>query len=178
MKNLNTYFRHIFSGLAAFGTMLLGWGLIAPESVAAINDAGGDLVVPLATFVMAVLAGVFRFLMLLVGKKFPALSGKSEIEVRDGGASGGAGVAPLLALFLIAGCLTMLPSCGAEYPITGQISYRDPGSGAKGGLVFSPGEKPLGFLRVPIYDEESGELVGSAEVSGPLAGAIDPDATK
>lgn len=101
--------------------------------------------------------------------------GKISLGNDDGsmGASGGSNILPL-ALCLCASAIFLLPSCSSEYPLTGKISYRDPGSGAKGGLVFSPGEQPLGFLRVPLYDAETGELIGSTEISGPLAGEIQP----
>lgn len=67
-----------------------------------------------------------------------------------------------------------LPSCaGSGYPLTGQISYRDPESGAKGGLVFEPGKPPRASVRVPVYDE-NGNLIGVGEISGPLAREISP----
>ena len=66
----------------------------------------------------------------------------------------------------LAALLTIALASCAEYPLTGTISYRDPDSGAKGGLVFRPGERPAARVRVPYYGS-SGELLGmlDAEIS-------------
>lgn len=99
-----------------------------------------------------------------------SVDGVSSDGNASGGGSGG-GWLPL-ALMLTAGLLiaTALPSCsGSGYPLSGSISYRDPNTGAKGGLVFEEGKKPRASVRVPIYDPETGELVGMADLSGPLA---------
>lgn len=83
---------------------------------------------------------------------------------------GGAGTAlPLLllvwcmALVTMAGCLVSCTS--GEWPVTGSITYRDPGSGAKGGLTFSPGAAPRASVKVPIYDPETGRLIGLTDLS-------------
>lgn len=83
----------------------------------------------------------------------------------DGGPSGGTGwgagaVALLLALSLFA-----LPSCSGlgDYTVNGAAYYRDPGTGAKGGLRIVDGVRTW-FGRVPVYDEDTGEQIGSAEV--------------
>ena len=101
--------------------------------------------------------------------------GKISLGVsEDGKASGGSGLLPLAFFFLCAGCL-FLPSCSGEYPLTGSISYRDPETGAKGGLVFEPGKAPRASVRIPVYDE-FGNIIGVGELSGPLAREI--EATK
>jgi hypothetical protein len=92
----------------------------------------------------------------------------------DGNKSGG-GLGGLPAvLFLVAGlgCLLALPSCSPDYPVIGSITLRDPKSGAKGGLVFTPGEAPRASVRVPVYDPETGELIGMGELTGPLSREI------
>lgn len=89
-------------------------------------------------------------------------------------ASGGGGVSPLLAFLLCFGLVFFVsPSCSGNLPLSGSLSYRDPGSGAKGGLVFVPGEKPAAFFRAPIFDPETGEQIGSAELSGPLSTTVE-----
>jgi len=76
----------------------------------------------------------------------------------------------------VAAAILFLPSCAdSGYPLVGQISYRDPETGAKGGLVFEPGKPPRASVRIPVYDEQ-GKLIGVGQVSGPLAREI--DATK
>lgn len=79
----------------------------------------------------------------------------------NGGASGGSGgILPLALFCLAAACL--LPSC-TGYPVTGSITYRDPQSGAKGGLVFTPGAPPRASVRVPVYDPQTGELISATK---------------
>ena len=69
--------------------------------------------------------------------------------------------------------VALLASC-AEYPITGSISYRDPGSGAKGGLVFRPGEKPAVSVKVPYYDEQ-GNIIGMLDVGAAPVPKVIPE---
>lgn len=165
MKHASTYFRHLLTFLAGFGGILLTWNVVAPESVEAINKAGANLVEPLSVFIGAIFAGMARAAILWFGKKF-SNGGVSE----KGGASGGSGgILPLALFCLAAACL--LPSC-TGYPLTGSIAYRDPQSGAKGGLVFTPGAPPRASVRVPVYDPQTGELIGVGELSGPLSREI------
>jgi hypothetical protein len=49
--------------------------------------------------------------------------------------------------FLIVSASAFLISC-AQLPLTGTLTYRDTESGAKGGIQFTPGQKPTAFLRV------------------------------
>lgn len=69
-----------------------------------------------------------------------------------------------LLLILAAALAALLVSC-ADYPLTGSIAYRHPGSGAKGGLEFIPGQRPGGFVKIPIRDPETGEITGHAELA-------------
>ena len=123
----------------------------------------------------AALPVIFAFVNLLlrtVTNKAITISG--DVSENDGEASGGSGGILPLAFFAFCAACLLMPSCSGEYPVTGSITYRDPDSGAKGGLTFTPGEKPSGFIRVPIYDPETGEQIGQAELGGPLAGAVEP----
>jgi hypothetical protein len=118
----------------------------------------------------AALPVIFAFVNLAlrtVTNKAIALSPDGVSE--DGSASGGSGGILPLALFSLAAACLLMPSCSGDYPVTGSITYRDPDSGAKGGLTFTPGEKPEGFIRVPILDPETGEQIGTAELSGSLS---------
>ena len=174
MKNIQTQIRHLLTFLAGFGGILFTWNLVDPGSVEAINKAGADLIVPLTAFIGVVFVGLARAAMIWLGNRFPFFS---KLSVSNGNVgtrpSGGHGNLPLgLLLFCGLGFL-FLPSCSGEYPITGQISYRDPASGAKGGLVFEPGKAPRASVRVPVYDPNTGELIGVGELSGPLARRIE-----
>jgi hypothetical protein len=73
---------------------------------------------------------------------------------------------------ILTAALFILPGCAESgYPLQGQISYRDPATGAKGGLVFEPGKAPRASARIPVYGED-GTLIGVGEISGPLAREI------
>ena len=54
-----------------------------------------------------------------------------------------------LALF----CVGSLTSCAEYREIDGTVYYRDAETGAKGGLILQKGEKPKGWLRVPVETE-------------------------
>lgn len=78
-------------------------------------------------------------------------------------------------ILAILSALMILPSCAdSGYPVTGQISFRDPKSGAKGGLVFEQGKPPRASVRLPVYDPQTGELIGVGELSGTLSREISP----
>lgn len=69
-------------------------------------------------------------------------------------------------LFILGMCACLLQSC-AQYPVTGTVSYRDAQSGAKAGLVFAPGKPVRGSVKVPVYDPQTGALIGQVDlVSG------------
>jgi hypothetical protein len=68
-------------------------------------------------------------------------------------------------LFILGLSALLLPSCGTEYPLQGTISYRDARSGAKAGLVFAPGEPVRGNVKVPVYDQATGEVIGQVDLA-------------
>ena len=88
-------------------------------------------------------------------------------------------LAKLSCIALVAGmtCLA-LPSCADYEGVTGSIYYRDPSTGAKGGLVFSEGESPQAYAKIPVYDEETGEVIGMVDVSAPIAIPVDSESSK
>lgn len=173
MNRITTQIRHFLSGLAGLGTYLVSLGMLNEGSAAQVNDAGGALIDPLAGLLAAIAIAVSRELMIQLGKRFPIFSKFSDGEDNDGVSrpSGGSGGIVPLGLILFIGVL-FLPSCSGEYPLTGSITFRDPNTGAKGGLVFEPGSSPRASVRVPVYDEE-GNLIGVGELSGPLSKEIE-----
>ena len=60
-------------------------------------------------------------------------------------------------------CIAYAMSGCADNAVTGTLSYRDPGSGAKAGLVFVPGQKPVVSVKVPYYGP-NGEILGMLDV--------------
>jgi hypothetical protein len=115
---------------------------------------------------MAVL-GAVNIILRFVTKGAVSFSASGISNGENSGRSGGS--LPLVLLLVAGSALLALPSCsGTGYPLTGSISYRDPGSGAKGGLVFEEGKAPRASVRIPVYDED-GNLIGVGELSGPLA---------
>jgi len=169
---LQSYLRHVLTGAATLGTFLGSHGLIDQADVAQTNADAAQAVPLLASIAAAILS---RILISLLAKYAPGLGSLF-------GKSGGTGVS-LLAMGTAAGALALLPSCGpdATPPITGSIFYRDPKSGAKGGLAFTPGERATAYVRVPVFDPETGEKRGEANLSIPVGKtvpAVDADSGK
>jgi hypothetical protein len=153
---LTSLLRHALTSLAGLGTLLAARGCVAAEDAEAVNAAGASLIEVLVVVLAAIAA---RLLISLLGKAKNA---------KNGNGSGGT------TLYGLGGCLlcmavgagSLLSTSCAEYPFSGSLTYRDPESGAKGGLVFAEGEKPKGFVTVPIYDPETGAEIGRAELIG------------
>jgi hypothetical protein len=57
----------------------------------------------------------------------------------------------------------MLVSC-ADLPLLGTIRFRDPETGAKAGIDFTPGSKPSQFIKAPITNAE-GVVIGYVDIS-------------
>jgi hypothetical protein len=132
-----THVRHQLTFLAGLGGLLLGWRLIGPDDVAAVNEAGSKLIDPLVIIVGAVGAFLGRLAISWVSDIFRRGAGMLEKEEsgESGGASGGGSA--LLLLACTAGLLGGVPSCSmGEYPITGSVTWRDESTGAKAGLTF------------------------------------------
>lgn len=165
IMNLATHFRHLLTFLAGLGAILFAHHLIDPGAVDAVNKAGSQLIEPLVVVLGAVAVVIVRVLLAWAGKRFPGLAAKIGNQA-SGGMSGGVPLWIIATAGLMGFCL---PSCAPnDYPITGSLYYRDSNSGAKGGLTFSPGRAPVASVRVPIYDPQTGELKGLAELSAPL----------
>ncbi len=144
------------SGLGGIGTFLAGRDLIAPEEVDRINSTGAGLAGGIVLIVVAILTHLaLRFM------------GRNRV---DGSGPGTPGIMLMAAACLLGGA-SSLSSCSG-YPVTGSVSYRHPESGAKGGLVLQPGKPPGASLSVPIYDSGTGELIGRAELRGPLSAEV------
>jgi hypothetical protein len=149
--NVSTQVRHLLTFLAGIGTMLLTWNLIAPEQVAAVNKAGGDMIEPLVIILGAVAAGLFRLLISWAGTIFRRGAGE---ENDDSGKGRPGGAAQLLLLMgtaaVLMGCL---PSC-SNFPVKvtaileeGALSYS-----SKGGLEM---EYRPGYGEMPaVYREK------------------------
>ena len=148
---LLTSLRHAFTALAGLGGFLLAHGAIETADAANVNAAGATLGEALAVIVAALVARLVVF-----------ISGK----IVSGSASS---IVVCLCLGTLAGA--GLSAC-SDYPITGTLSYRDPNTGAKAGLSYSPATRIKGGITVPIYDAQTGELLGVTDVK------IDPQSGK
>lgn len=153
----------------------LVWGILSNEGIEAWFS--------LARKVLSSVAGVLVISGVLDPDKANVLLGLAVSFLSMGWSLFGKGnipppAVPLILLFACAACL--LPSCGAngEYPVTGTIYLRDPESGAKAGLVFADGVPPRATLKVPIYDDTTGELIGMADVSASFPQAAEVIAEK
>lgn len=117
--------RHAASGLAGLGALLASKSLIAPDDVDAVNAAGLSLGDSLVVIVGALL---MRLLLMGISRFFPT----------DGNSTR-PGVDVLLVMGTAAALMTTTLSSCSDYPVTGSLSYRDPGSGAK--AVITIGNK-------------------------------------
>lgn len=108
---------------------------------------------------------VFASVNLLV--RFVTRGAVSIFPPEENSSGGSGGILPLaLWLGLSMAVVGTLPSCapGTEFPVTGSLAYRDPRSGAKGGLVFSPGLPVQGRVQMPIYDPQTGAVLGAVDL--------------
>jgi hypothetical protein len=88
-----------------------------------------------------------------------------EDDGKDGEKSDGpAGGLGLFAFGTAAVLMGGLPSCSAPLPITGTVSYLNPRTGAKAGLVFDPGAPARARIAVPLLDADTGDRIGFAEL--------------
>lgn len=67
--NLATQLRHLLTGLATIGGLLVTWNLIAPEQVGEVNAAGAALIEPLTVLGGVIAGGLLRALMEWVSLK-------------------------------------------------------------------------------------------------------------
>ena len=159
MNTLATLTRHIVTYLIG---LLAAWLAIylTGADLESATKAANALIEPLvivAGFVAVILA---RLAMPVLNKIFRRGAG----EYSSGGSGG---MLPLaLWLGLSMAVVGTLPSCapGTEYPVTGSLAYRDPRSGAKGGLVFAPGLPVQGRVQMPIYDPQTGAVLGAVDL--------------
>lgn len=106
--NAASLIRHLVTGLAAAGTVLFSAHLIAPDAVAAINKAGGDLIEPLVIFLALVAGAVTRLALAKLATLFRLGTGESASPPATG---------PMLAVIgwmtLAAGVVASLPACSS-----------------------------------------------------------------
>ena len=130
--NLSTQLRHFLSFLAGLGTMFLGWHIIAPEQVEAVNKAGAELISPLMVIIGAVGVCLFRLVIAKLGSFFARIGNKSS-----GGMSGGASLL-VVGLGMAAGSGCLLPSCSpAQVAALRAIPIRTCVYGPDGGICYS-----------------------------------------
>ena len=143
--------------IGALMAALVGWNLLPADGAAAIDSEMAAVITTVAGFLAMIATAVVQHVW---AQKFP----KAEKQ----GSGAGSGGSPLPLLLLCGVAAVLLPSCGAEYPMTGGFFYRDPNTGAKAGLKFEDGKGSY-YGKVPVYDPETGEMIAYAELEGPLA---------
>jgi hypothetical protein len=170
MKTLATLTRHIITYVIG---MLVAWLAIylTGADLESATKAANALVEPLVILAGFVAVIVSRLAMPIFDKIFRR--GAGEETDSDAGASGGKSS---LALFLMATAAVLmgaLPSCATngdgEYPVTASLSWRDPNTGAKAGLTYTPKAKLKAAVTVPVYDAETGEKLGVTTIPVDLA---------
>jgi hypothetical protein len=168
---LQSLIRHAVTAAAGFGGLLAAKGLIDSGDISAVNEGTAQAIAGVGVVVTAL---VCRVGLTLLNRFLPGAS-----SAKSGGTSGGK-VLPLLMTLGTAAVAGFLPSCSSvsDFPVTGSIFYRDPNSGAKGGLSFTPGERPTAYVRVPVYDPETGEKRGEANLEIPVGKTVDATSGK
>jgi hypothetical protein len=161
MKTFETLTRHSITWL--FG-ILVTWLTIylSADDLKTATEAVNALIEPLVIVAGFVAVILVRLAMPFLNKIFRRGAGENSDGETGAGSAGG--LVPLLLLCL--GIAALLPGCQTlqDYPFTASISYRDPASGAKAGLSYSPDKKLKGGVTVPIYDAQTGELLGVTDV--------------
>lgn len=159
--NISSQIRHFLTAAAAVvATALTAWFTLGPDEQAAMTEALGKINDGLVILIGVLATAGVRWLIGWAGK-----------YLSHGNTSGGPGGLPLWVMIgTMAGMLGALPSCSVDgsLPVTGTVYYRDPGTGAKAGLTFSPGQNPSASIRVPVYDSATGDLIGMADLSADL----------
>lgn len=161
-SSIASIIRHwITAGVGVLSLWIIAFLVLSVDEAKQLTAAFEILIEPLVVILGLIAVALSRLVIAWLGNIFRR--GAGEIGDRT------SGIAPLLWIGTAAALLGGLPSCSfGEYPLTGTISYRDPNSGAKGGLTFSPGVAPRATLKVPIYDPQSGEMIGLADLQAEL----------
>ena len=142
-----------------------------------LHNTGAEAWYSLARKVISAIAGVLVVTGTIQPDKAQVLGGFvmsmlamvwSAIGKDPGGEPPGPVDFPMI-LLMAAACVFLCPPSCAGYPLTGSVYYRDPSSGAKAGMAFRPGEAPRASVRIPIYDQSTGEVIGMADLSGGMA---------
>lgn len=139
---------------------LVGYGLLTVDDAKQIH-----------TEAVAVIAGAAGILTLLATMVIQAAWKKIF-----GGSGSGGNLMLLIGTVVAVGGL--LPSCNTFADVTGGVYYRDPESGAKAGLTFTPGEAVKLHGKVPLLDPETGEQIGLADLTVPITKPKKVAATK
>ncbi len=160
MKTLATLTRHIITYLTG---MLVAWLTIylTGADLESATQAANALVEPLVILAGFVAVIVSRLAMPFLNNIFRR--GAGEGTDSDAGASGGKLPLALFLMATAAGLMGALPSCATsdgEYPVTASLTWRDPNTGAKAGLTYTPKARLKGAVTVPVYDAETGEKLG------------------
>jgi hypothetical protein len=149
--------------LACFGglvTKAASANLIPASEVAEVQQAAEQI----ANGIAFIISGLIAVGVSALQRKFFPTS-----EMSNGNSSSGGNVG-LLLLACTASALTLaggLTSCGPLSGIKGSVLYRDPNTGAKGGLSFDGHGGVSGTAKIPVYDG-NGRQTGWAEVEIPI----------
>jgi hypothetical protein len=143
MQTLATLTRHGITYLVGILTAWLAVYLTAPEELKTATEAANALVEPLVILIGFVAVILSRLAMPALNKIFRRGAGEDSAN--------GTGLAPLVAIGTVIGMTAavggLLPSCstgpvsGAEYPVTGFVSYTDPQTGAQVGVNIGQAKK-------------------------------------
>lgn len=165
--NIPSILRHWFTfAAAAITAWLVATLTLSADDHAALAEAFGKLIEPVIIIVSLLAVAVWRIFLAKAGTMFRR--GAGEETDSDAGASGGKLPLALFLMATAAGLMGVLPSCttggDGEYPVTASLSWRDPNTGAKAGLTYTPKAKLKGAVTVPVYDADTGERIGTTTI--------------
>lgn len=135
MQTLATLARHAVTYGVGILTAWLTLYLTEPAELKAATDAASALIEPLVILSGFVAVILSRLAMPFLTNLFRRGAGEK------GDSGGGLNLLGLVGILMIGtAAVGTLPSCSPtdEYPLTASISFRDPQSGAKAGLTYTP----------------------------------------
>lgn len=152
---IDSYLRHVFTAwITAAVVALTAWFTLPEADAKAVADGfakiGDGVLIVLAVVVPA------------LGRLVWAWISNALRDGKPGDGGTGLGLVWIGTAAVAMGGL--LPSCSSPLPITGSVSYLNPRTGAKAGLVFDPATPPRARIALPILDADTGEQVGFAEL--------------
>jgi hypothetical protein len=103
--NLQSFIRHLLTGLLTIGTLFAAWKIIPADQIESINQAGSAILEPLVLILSALAIFVWRWVIAQFARIFPWLENNPQPP------AGGPSPLWILGVLVTAAGLGSLPSC-------------------------------------------------------------------